>query len=214
MAKTPSLTVALIHLATLLLLTGCPEEGCENGVPSMLLDYTGLSGCSWIIQLQSGEKLEPLNLEDFDLTPADSMLVHVTYEKKPTMMSVCMVGKMVEITCIKKLSDEYREQFISTTPQNTYEPQTKPPAGVPAYPNLISYRLPDDYLLEIYLKGDEFGHIITTKDGYLLMMNQDGFYEYAIKTDGQMKLSGIIARNKKDRDKEAKEFLKSIHNIQ
>lgn len=200
----------MFTISASLLLTGCPEKGCEDGVPAIILDYTGLSGCSWIIQLQSGERLEPLNLEDFDLNPSDSMLVHITYDVKPTMMSVCMVGKIVEITCIKKLGNEYKEQFIISAPQNVFEPQTDLPARVPAYPNLIYYTLPDDYLLEIYLRGDEFAHTVTTKDGYLLVMNKDGFYEYAIKTDGQLTPSGIIARNKEDRDDNTKDFLNAI----
>lgn len=201
----------LLTLSAFMLLTGCPKKGCEEGVPAMLLDYTGLSGCKWIIQLQNGERLEPVNLDEFDLMPADSMIVHITYTEAPTMMSICMVGKMVEVTCITELSEDYKDPFILSVPQNTYEPKEESPARVMAYPDVISYRLPDDYLLNIYLRGDEYSHTATTKDGYLLIMNQDGFYEYAIKKDGQLQNSGIVARNKEDRDEEVIDFLKTIN---
>ncbi len=201
----------LVSLSATILLTGCPEKGCDDGVPAILLDYTGLSGCKWVIQLQNGERLEPVNLHEFDLVPADSMIVHITYTEAPTMMSICMVGKMVEITCIAELSDDYKDYFNHSLPQNTYDPHNEPPDRVMAYPDEISYRLPDGYLLNIYLRGDEYSHTATTKDGYLLIMNQDGFYEYAIKKDGRLQNSGIVARNKEDRDEEVIEFLKTTN---
>ncbi len=211
MNRISRLTVILFTLAASFVFTGCPKQGCEDGVPAMLLDYTGLSGCNWILLLQTGERLEPVNLHEFDIAPKDSMLVHITYTEAQTMMSICMVGKMVEITCITELSDDYKDQFINSVSQNRHEPQKEPPSGVMAYPNVISYRLPDGYILKIYLSGDEHNHTTTTKDGYPLMMNQEGFYEYAVfDKDGRFRPSGIIARNKEDRDDKVSKFLKNI----
>lgn len=211
MFKTRIFKLFLLTISASLLLTGCPEKGCKNGIPGMLLDYTGLSGCKWVIQLKNGERLEPVNLHEFDLVPADSMIVHITYTEAPTMMSICMVGKMIEITCIAKLSNKHKDQFLNAASDNKYTSQNDSPTSVMAYPGVISYRLPDDYLLSIYLKGDEFSHTVTTKDGYPLIMNTGGFYEYAIKKDGRLQNSGIVARNKGDRDEEAIEFLKTTN---
>jgi|GEM_PF-766774 len=171
----------LFTISASILFTGCPEKGCEDGVPAMILDYTGLSGCKWVIRLENGERLEPVNLHEFDLVPADSMIVYITYTEAPTMMSICMVGKMVEVTCITELSSDHKHRFTNAAPENISGSQEESPDKVMAYPGVISYRLPDDYVLDIYLKGDEFSHTVTTKDGYPLIMNPDGFYEYANK---------------------------------
>ncbi len=201
----------LLTISASMLLTGCPEKGCEDGVPAMLLDYTGLSGCKWVIQLQNGERLEPVNLHEFDLVPADSMIVHITYTEAPTMMSICMVGKIVEVTCITELSNDHKNRFTISVPQNISESQAEPPGMVMAYPDVIYYRLPDDYLLDIYLRGDEYSHNVITKDGYPLIINQEGFYEYAVMRNGRLEPSGIIARNKEDRDDDVNAFLEKIN---
>ena len=76
-------------------------------------------------------------------------------------------------------------------------------AGAPAYPGVINYQLPDGYVLKIYLRGDEHGHIALTKDGYLIDFNSEGFYVYVLeKQDGSKVLSKIIARNPQDRTPE------------
>lgn len=83
--------------------TACPEdENCKDGVKGTLHDYTGLSGCSWIIELESGEKLEPVNLHLLDFEPADNLEIYFKYRTAEDQVSVCMVGKMVEITCISR----------------------------------------------------------------------------------------------------------------
>ena len=74
---------------------------CENGVPAKITDLTGLDGCSFVVELESGERLEPLNLGDFNIELVDSLEVTVSYEKVPDMASICMVGKIVRITCLE-----------------------------------------------------------------------------------------------------------------
>ena len=56
-----------------------------------------------VIKLQSGEVLEPINLNDFNLTPTDGMKVWVKYHESETFIgSICMVGPIVEIDCLAK----------------------------------------------------------------------------------------------------------------
>ncbi|TVR38144.1 MAG: hypothetical protein EA394_11105 [Bacteroidia bacterium] len=85
------------------------------------------------------------------------------------------------------------------------------PSAVPAFPDTIKYILPDGYELLIFLRGDEFGHVAVTVDGYYLLMNDDGYYEYAAKVNGTLSGTGIIARNREDRNEDILRMLESLH---
>lgn len=77
------------------------------------------------------------------------------------------------------------------------------PSGAPAYPGVIYYEMPDGYVLNIFLRGDEWGHIALTEDGYLIDFNSEGFYVFVLKDDEGNKISSeIIARNPDDRTTE------------
>jgi M6 family metalloprotease-like protein len=80
--------------------------------------------------------------------------------------------------------------------------------AIPAFPHPIEYRLPDGSTLTILLKGDEKVHWAQTMDGYSLLLNPDGYYEYAIKAeDKSMICSGIRAHNVSKRNIEETIFL-------
>ena len=64
-------------------------------------DYTGLDGCGLVVKLTTGEVLEPMNLNDFNITPTDGMKVWVKYHEVAGA-SICMVGPIVEIDCLAK----------------------------------------------------------------------------------------------------------------
>ncbi len=67
-----------------------------------------------------------------------------------------------------------------------------PAMGAPAYPNPIDYNLPDGTTITIMLMGDEKVKWAETLDGYSILVNQDGFFEYAIlDAEGNMVMSGI-----------------------
>ena len=83
--------------------TACPnDEACKDGIKGTIHDYTGLSGCSWIIELETGEKLEPVNMHMLDFEPADNLDIYFKYKTAERQVSNCMVGKMVEITYISQ----------------------------------------------------------------------------------------------------------------
>lgn len=68
--------------------------------------------------------------------------------------------------------------------------------AVPATPNPIIVTQPDGRTLTIRLHGDEFFHYATTEDGYLLLQNASGAYEYAVlDAAGQPTTTGIVAHN-------------------
>ncbi|MFO7874767.1 MAG: hypothetical protein R6U62_09820 [Bacteroidales bacterium] len=94
---------------------------------------------------------------------------------------------------------------------NSRQTDTIGPTTVPAYPGTIHYELPDGYVLRIRLEGDEHGHVAKTPDGYYLLMNDEGFYEYAFKNqDNEMVSTDIRARNQEDRTGEEQQLLNQL----
>jgi M6 family metalloprotease-like protein len=68
--------------------------------------------------------------------------------------------------------------------------------AVTANPEPISYTQPDGSKLTILLRGDEFIHWAVTTDGYTIMTNSKGAYEYAaLDNTGSLVFSGIQAND-------------------
>jgi hypothetical protein len=93
--------VLILSTVLLLIFSACERTSCENAQAATIEDYTGLDGCGLVIKLQSGEVLEPINLNDFNISPTDGMKVWVKYHEVG-LMSICMVGPTVEIDCLSK----------------------------------------------------------------------------------------------------------------
>lgn len=81
----------------------------------------------------------------------------------------------------------------------------------PANPKPIEFKQPDGTLLTIFLKGDERMHWAETKDGYTLLSNKKGGYEYA-KLDKKKNLvkTGKLAHQEGNRSKKEVLFLSKI----
>lgn len=71
---------------------------------------------------------------------------------------------------------------------------TQKAVAVPAYPFPVQYTLPNGEFITIRLHGDENFNWVSTEDGYTLLLNEAGFYEYA-KPDanGNLICSGVVA---------------------
>jgi len=83
--------------------------------------------------------------------------------------------------------------------------------GIPANPNQISYKQPDGSVVNIQLKGDAAIHWAVSEDGYTLLCNENGFYEYGIlNSDANLVSTGIVAKNAANRMGTETAFLKSI----
>jgi M6 family metalloprotease-like protein len=68
--------------------------------------------------------------------------------------------------------------------------------AVPAKPTPIEVKQPDGTTITVIAKGDERIHWAETPDGYSLLRNAEGIYEYAIVNEsGDMIASGIKAMN-------------------
>jgi M6 family metalloprotease-like protein len=84
--------------------------------------------------------------------------------------------------------------------------------AVPAYPGLIHFTQPNGEMLSIYLQGDEVVSWAKTLDGYSLMHNKAGYFEYATRNnDGNMIPSGIVASEIDKRTALETEFLSSVN---
>ena len=71
------------------------EEGYEKAT---VIDNTGLDGCRFMLQLESGKKLQPTNLEEQYLKNGKQLWIKYVVQKDA--MSVCMAGDVVNITSI------------------------------------------------------------------------------------------------------------------
>lgn len=81
----------------------------------------------------------------------------------------------------------------------------------PAYPRPIRFTQPDGKTLTITLKGDEHTKWATTADGYTLMSDPKGYYEYATTDSrGFLTLSGVIAKNVESRTAEDQKILTNL----
>lgn len=84
--------------------TACDKEEENCSIPARFQDMTGLDGCGFILVLDLEDeerRLEPINLDDFDITPVDGMDVCIEFEVRTDMGSICMVGEIVELTAIE-----------------------------------------------------------------------------------------------------------------
>jgi hypothetical protein len=95
------ITRLVILIGLPLLFAACPRGSCPDAVDAIVRDYTGLSGCTWVLELQDGQRLEPVNLHEFDVPLRDNLPVRITYSVEEDMFSICMVGPMVNLQCIE-----------------------------------------------------------------------------------------------------------------
>lgn len=79
--------------------------------------------------------------------------------------------------------------------------------AVPAYKGTISVKQPDGSTVTIRLHGDEFLSFTTTTDGYTVEKNKYGYYCYAVKQNGIMTATDIVAHDTEKRDVKEKAFL-------
>ena len=78
-------------------------------------------------------------------------------------------------------------------------------AAVPAYPYPVTITQPDGTQLTVVMKGDEYHHYHATADGYLIVKNETGVFNYArrdargILTDTRVKATNEGVRSASER---------------
>jgi hypothetical protein len=77
----------------------CEAYAYSDYTHATIINYT-VDGCSWMLQLEDGKKLQPLILApEFQ---KEGLKVLIKYEVKKDAVGVCMVGEIVSITEIIK----------------------------------------------------------------------------------------------------------------
>ena len=75
--------------------------------------------------------------------------------------------------------------------------------AVPAYSGLLTRTQPDGTTINYYLHGDEYFNFYSSEDGYLIILNENGVFEYAEFNEQNqiipvgIKVSDISKRNNK-----------------
>jgi M6 family metalloprotease-like protein len=83
--------------------------------------------------------------------------------------------------------------------------------AAPAKPGVIHYKLPDGSEITVQLRGDEWVNWAETPDGFTLLRNSDGFFEYAVQDEfGDLKLSGVRPHNELERTEEERNLLRNL----
>ena len=101
----------------------CDKEpisaSCDNAVLATVKDLTGLDGCGFVFELANGTRLEPQMFGYCGTPPlpkevtenplynfqwVDGKQVRIGFEEVTDAVSICMVGKIVKITCIEEIN--------------------------------------------------------------------------------------------------------------
>ena len=86
--------------------------------------------------------------------------------------------------------------------------------AVPANRKAVNVTQPDGTTVTIQLLGDEWQHFNTTTDGYSVVKNQQGYYVYAEKKNGELKATQMVAHNAQERKANELAFLQNMKKYQ
>lgn len=76
------------------------KSGHHNSVNGKLIDMSDLSGCTWLIELDNGQLLNPLNIREFNFEKSNGLKVSFDYEEIKEVVTICMSGKTVQLNSI------------------------------------------------------------------------------------------------------------------
>ena len=71
----------------------------EGSIPVTVIDFSELDGCKYLLEMEDGTKLEPVNLDEAYMI--DGLKLYITF-KYHDGMSVCMAGRMIQINSVTK----------------------------------------------------------------------------------------------------------------
>lgn len=95
------LIVSLLITYNLTFAQNKADKSKEGYVKARIIDKRGLDGCGYIIELENKEHLQPMNLDK--KFQKKNLKVWIKYSvPKKAPVSVCMMGKMIEVTAIEK----------------------------------------------------------------------------------------------------------------
>lgn len=78
---------------------------CDNAEMAIIKRFH-FDGCTWILELPSGEQLEPINFRDYltdiELENNQPIQIKVAFQDIPSA-SICMIGRTVTISCLERV---------------------------------------------------------------------------------------------------------------
>ena len=86
--------------------------------------------------------------------------------------------------------------------------------AIPAHPGTIKVQQPDGSFVTLRLVGDEWQHFQTTADGYSVVKNQQGYYVYAEKKNGQLQATALVAHDEAERTVSEQAYLSTVKKYQ
>jgi hypothetical protein len=92
-----------VLLATAAAGTACHRgpSAAACGTPATVRDLSGLDGCGKVLELADGARLLPAGPAWQGFAATDGQRVTIAYTPLAGMMTTCMAGKSVTITCIE-----------------------------------------------------------------------------------------------------------------
>ena len=82
--------------------------------------------------------------------------------------------------------------------------------AIPAHRGMVQMPQPDGTLVTINLVGDEFYHFNTTADGYTVLFNESGAYEYARRDGMNLVSTGVLAHDEGNRSADELALLSTL----
>lgn len=96
--------ILLLSSICILAFSSCNKDNdsttCESGETAVFEDLTGLDGCGIVAKLNDGTMLEILDIKDFEVKANGRKKYCITYVEFGDLASICMVGRIVELTAI------------------------------------------------------------------------------------------------------------------
>ena len=98
-----SIALAMLSCLLITLSSSCSEDSAEKEATIVtLIDLTGLDGCGWALVLPDDNRLEPVNLHQFEIDLVEDHTYEITYHLMEGG-SICMVGQMIKLQSIEKV---------------------------------------------------------------------------------------------------------------
>ncbi len=96
----------------LILISGCASKkkvpatpADKQAVYAKVIDYSEIAGCTYLLELSDGQKLQPVNLqEEYKRIGLKLFITYKPYDG----VSVCMTGKMVTLTSVSIAKEDNR----------------------------------------------------------------------------------------------------------
>ncbi len=73
---------------------------CSNASVYTWVDGSELAGCGWLLEDANENRFEPINADQFSLSPTLGQEIKVVLKMRDDLSGICMSGRLVEIECV------------------------------------------------------------------------------------------------------------------